>query len=352
VRVVSLQEQLTAGSRTVLYVLMGAVGFILLIVCANVANMFLSRALAREREIALRAALGASRARLVRLLLAESLLLGVCGGLLGMGLMFWGICALGFLMPAAIPHHVPIDARVLGFAAFCSVATGILFGLAPALTVSKLDLNTSLKEGGAHAVGHRRRFWFRGALAAAQIALSLVLLIGAGLLMRSFLALIAVNPGFDPHNVLLADVSLAPRELYGPARQAQYFRRTLETIRRIPGVEHAAVTDESPLVTFQSLASGLAAEGQPPTDAAVVPVSVSAGYFSALRIPLLAGRFFDDRDGDGERRVVIVSQTLARLLFQGLDPLGRRIEFRGGHGEDPWVTVVGVVRTSRPRPPG
>jgi putative ABC transport system permease protein len=347
VRVLSLQEQLTAGSRTVIYVLMGAVGFILLIVCANVANMFLSRAVAREKEIALRAAIGASRSRLVRLLLIESLLLGVCGGLAGMILMFVGISVLGFLMPATIPQHVPIDARVLGFAAFCSVATSILFGLAPALAVSKLDLNTSLKEGAAHSVRHHHRFWFRGGLAVAQVALSLVLLVGAGLLVRSFVALISVNPGFSSHNVLLADVSLAPQELYGPARQAQFFRRTLGAIQKIPGVQYAAITDQSPLVQFQSVASGLAAEGQPETDATVVPTSVSADYFNALQIPLREGRFFNDGDRDGARRVVIVNQTLARILFPGVQALDRRIKF--GTGKDPWVTVVGVVADIRHR---
>jgi putative ABC transport system permease protein len=346
-RVLPLQEQLTAGSKTVIYVLMGAVGFILLIVCANVANMFLSRTVAREKEIALRAALGASRARLVRLLLAESLLLGVCGGLAGMALMYVGVSGLGFLMPATIPQHVPIDARVLGFAAFCSLATSILFGLAPALTVSRLDLNTSLKDGGAHSARHRRGFRFRGALAVGQVALSLVLLIGAGLLLRSFLALVGVNPGFNPRNVLLAEVSLAPRELYGPEQQAQFFQRALEAIQKKPGVQYAAVTDESPLATFQSLASGLAAEGQPEKDAVVVPASASADYFKALQIPLREGRFFNDGDRDGGRRVAIINQTLAGIFFPGLNPVGRRIEF--GQGKDPWVTVVGVVADIRHR---
>ena len=347
VRVVPLQEQLTHGSKILIFVLMGAVGFILLIVCANLANMFLSRAVARQKEIALRAAVGASRSRLVRLLLTESLLLGLCGGLAGMVLAYWGASALSFLLPEAIPQHVPIDTHVLVFAAFCSVASGILFGLAPAVIASKPDLNTSLKEGGRSLARHQCSFRFQRVLVVAQVALSLVLLIGGGLLLRSFLALMDVNPGFNPRKVLLAEVSLAPQELYGPPQQVRFFRRALEAIRNIPGVQHAAITDESPLATFQSVVSGLAAEGQPPTDDTVVPVAASAGYFNALQIPLLAGRFFNDRDGEGGPRVAIVNQTLARILFSGVDPVGRRIHL--GSETEPWVTVVGVVADIRHR---
>ncbi len=345
-RVVPLQDQLTAGSRTAIAVLMGAVAFILLIVCANVSNMFLSRAVSRERELALRAAIGASRARLVRLLLAESLALGTCGGVAGIALMYAATSTLAFVMPDAVPHRIPVDFHVLGFAAFCSLATGILFGLAPALKISRLDLNTTLKEGGAHAMQHRRGVRFRAALAVAQVALSLVLLIGAGLLVRSFLALLRVNPGFDPHHVLLAEVSLSPRELYGPVRQSEFFHRALDAIQAIPGVEQAAVTDESPLATFQSLMSGISGEGQPPTSLAVVPASISAGYFTALRIPLLAGRDFDGRDRAEAARVVILNQALAGALFPNLDPVGRRVNLDDAKGP---ATVVGLVADIRHR---
>jgi putative ABC transport system permease protein len=346
VRVLPLQVQLTSGSRTAIYVMMGAVGFILLIVCANVANMVLSRAMGREREFAIRSAIGASRSRLVRSLLTESVLLGACGGLAGMALMFWGIRGLAFLVPAILPPRIPIDWMVLCFAVVCSLASSIVFGLAPALTISTPDLNTSLKEGGAHRVSYRRRLPIRGALGVAQIALSLILLVGAGLLIRSFVFLMSVNPGFNPHNVLLAEVSLAPHELYGPTQQVEFFRRALDAIQKIPGVDYAAVTDESPLATFQSLASGLAAEGQPPSDATVVPTSISASYFHALEIPLLEGRFFNEDDRDGAGRVAIINQTLARILFPNLDPLGRRIRFGD---KDAWVTVVGVVADIRHR---
>jgi putative ABC transport system permease protein len=347
VRVLPLQEQLTSDSRTAIYVLMGAVGFILLIVCANVANLLLSRAAARSREIAIRAALGASRLRLVRLLLMESLLLGTAGALAGMVLMYWAISGLGFLIPAAIPRHIPIDLPVLGFAALCSAGTSVVFGLAPAFVASRFDLSASLKAGGARAAHGLGRLRLRGALAVSQLALSLVLLVGAGLLIRSFLSLVSVNPGFDPRHVLLAEISLAPVEAYGPARQAEFFHRALDAIRSVPGVEYAAVTDESPLATFQSLASGLSAEGQPETDATVVPTSVSADYFKALGIALLDGRFFNGGDRDGSRRVAIINQALARILFPDVDPIGRRIRF--GDAKDPWVTVVGVVADIRHR---
>ncbi len=345
VQVVPLQRQLASGSRTAVYVLMGAVAFILLIACANVANVFLARSVARTRELAIRAAIGAARSRIVRLLLMESLLLGTFGGLAGLALAYLGAPALAFLIPAALPQHVPIDARVLGFAVLCSLATSIAFGLAPALTASRVDLNTSLKEGGSPAVRRPGRLGVRSALAAAQLALSLVLLVGAGLLIRSFVSLMSVNPGFDTRNVLLADVSLAPAGLYNPARQATFFSRVLDEVRKIPGVEHAAVTDASPLVTFNSLASGLAAEGGAETDATVVPTSVSAGYFNALRIPLRAGRFFNAGDRDGTQPVAIINEELAQILFSNLDPVGRRIRF----SEAGLVTVVGVVADIRHR---
>lgn len=341
VRVLPLQDELTKQARTGIYVLMGAAGFILLIVCANLANVFLSRGVARRREIAIRAAMGASRLQIVRLLLSESLLLSACGGLAGLLLMRWSISALYFLIPSAIPHHVPVDARVLAFAIFCCLATSAIFGLLPALTVSKLDLNTALKESRTAAAPRRGVFLFRTILAVAQLALSVVLLAGAGLLLRSFVSLLKVDPGFNPHNVLTAEISLAPRDLYGPVRQAEFFHRLLEATKQMPGVTSASVTDESPLASFQSLASGLAAEGSPASDAVVVPTSISADYFKTLQMPLLGGRFFNSGDRSGTPRVAIINQTLAGILFPNRNPVGSRIKF--GDDADPWVTVVGVV---------
>ncbi len=266
VRVLPLQDQLTSGSRTAIYVLMGAVGCILLIVCANVANLFLARSVAREREIAIRVAIGASRFRIVRLLLAESLLLGAAGGLLGILIAYCIASALGFLLPETIPHHTPIDPRVLGFAAACSLGAGILFGLSPSLIASKLDLNTALKEGGAQPLDRRGRTRLRGSLAIAQLALSLVLLVGAGLLMRSFVSLLNVSLGFDARNVLLADIWLTPSRVYSPARQIDFFRRALAAVKVLPGVQFAALASEPPLgasVTYTR--AGLRGEGEAAT---------------------------------------------------------------------------------------
>jgi putative ABC transport system permease protein len=346
-RVLPLRQHLVADKRDAIYILMGAVGFILLIVCSNMANLSLSRALARDREIGLRAALGATRFHLVRLLLIESVLLGLCGGILGLALVYFVIPSLRFLLPATALGQIPIDWHVLGFSALCSIATAILFGLTPAITASKADLNTCLKLSAASSTGPGRNLWLRQAFTVAEIALSTVLLTAAGLLLRSFLLLINVYPGFSPHNVLAADVSLAPPDLYGPAQQTEFFGRTLDAIRGIPGVQYAAVTDQSPLKTFQSLVRGLAAEGEARTDAIVIPNSVSADYFRALQIPIRRGRDFDSSDRDGSAKVVIINQALARILFQDMDPVGLRIRY--GNRTDPWVTVVGVVGDIRHR---
>jgi putative ABC transport system permease protein len=285
--------------------------------------------------------MGASRLQIVRLLLSESLLLSICGGLAGLLLVRWSISALYFLIPNAIPHQVPVDARVVAFAIFCCLATSVIFGLLPALTVSKLDLNTALKGSRTVVPARRGLFSFRTVLVVTQLALSVILLAGAGLLLRSFVSLLKVDPGFNPHNVLTAEISLAPRDLYGPAQQAAFFHRLLDAAKQIPGVESASVTDESPLASFQSLASGLAAEGGPPSDAVVVPTSISADYFKTLQTRLLGGRFFNGGDRSESPRVVIINQTLAGILFPNRNPVGSRIKF--DNGADPWVTVVGVV---------
>lgn len=331
-RVMPLQEHMASGSRTAILVLMGAVAFILLIVCANVANLFLARSVAREREIAIRAAIGASRARLARLLLVEGLVLGTLGGSLGVVLLHWGVPALRFLAPAALAANIPIDSTVLGFALACSMATVLLFGMVPALAASKTNVRPS-------------RSRLRGGLVVVQLALSLILLIGAGLLTRTFLLLVGTTPGFDPRNVLMASVSLAPLELYSPARSADFFHRGVDAIQTIPGVEHAAITSESPLVEYNNVASGLHAEGQPESEEVVCITSANAAYFRALRIPLLKGRLFNEGDRDGARRVAILNQSLARALFKDRDPIGARIS---GPGEA-MLTVVGVVADFRHR---
>lgn len=335
VRVVPLQKQLTADSETAVTVLMGAVGFLLLIACGNVANLLLARAVARRKEIAMRTAIGADRWDIIRMLLAESLLLGALGGSLGIAFLFWGRDAVMFLMPKALAQGIPIDWRVLAFTAGCSLVTGLLFGLLPALSASRVDVNAGLKETSVSSGGR-----LPALLAGGQIALSLVLLAGAGLLIRSFLILSSSHPGFDPRNVLTATVMLRPSDVYGPEKQIEFFNRMLAGIRALPGVQYAAITSSPPMTQFSALESGIQSDAGVKIDDAVSLTSVSPEYFQAIGIPLVAGRFFDARDSRQAPRAVIVNQTLARRLFPGRDPLGRKISSS---------VVVGVVADMRHR---
>ncbi len=339
VRVVSLQRQLGADSETAAAVLMGSVGFLLLIACANVANLFLARAVARRKEIAVRTAIGAARRDIVRMLLAESLVLGGSGGALGMAVLVWGRGALKFLLPKALAQEIPIDWRVLAFAAGCSMGAGLLFGLAPAWVASRVDVNSGLKETSVRSGGR-----LPGMLAGAQIALSLVLLTGAGLLLRSFLILANSDPGFDAHNVLTADVALAPADLYGPDRQLEFFDRVMAGLRSLPSVRYAAVSSSPPMTTFNEIASGLRTDDGSHTDETVSITSASAEYFQALGIPLVAGRFFEPRDARTATPAAVINQSLARLLFADRDPVGRRILL-----DKDSLTVVGVVADMRHR---
>jgi putative ABC transport system permease protein len=246
----------------------------------------------------------------------------------------------------------------------CAAGSAILFGMAPALTASRLDLNSALKDGGTHLLPRRNRSRLRGSLAIAQLALCLVLLVGAGLLMRTFVNLLNVNPGFDPRNVLLADISLEPESLYGPARQTDFFRRALASIQSLPGVQFAALASATPLADFTFTVSVGAAAGSERTEQAAL-TAASAGYFSALRIPLLGGRDFTERDREGSPRVAIVSQGLARILFDEEDPLGRKIvelnppvrpirfdnDGKIQLDDYNWLTIVGVAADIRHQGP-
>ncbi len=336
VQVISLQKYLTADSQTSAFVLMGAVAFLLLIACGNVANLFLARAVARRKEIAMRTAIGAGRWDIVRMLLFESLLLGAAGGSLGITLLLWGRSAVKFLMPKSLPQGIPIDWRVLAFTAGCSFGAGLLFGLAPALMASRVDVNSGLKETGIHSGGR-----LQGLLAVGQVALSLVLLAGAGLMIRSFLMLASTRPGYDAHNVLMATSMLRPVQAYGPERQVEFFERMLAGIQQLPGVRYAAVTSSPPMTQFSAIESGMRPDDGPKLDDIVSICSVSTNYFQALGIPLVSGRFFDARDGSKGAPVAILNQTLARDLFPGRNPLGHRINSA--------VTVVGVVADIRHR---
>jgi predicted permease len=332
--------------RPALFALVGAVLFVLLIACANVANLLLSRAVARQREMAVRSALGAGRARIIRQLLTESALLGLAGGALGLLFAWWGVRFLMTGMPQGTittllgESGVSIDLRMLGFTLLISLLTGIVFGLAPAFQISKTDLNETLKEGGrgnSGASGGRR---LRNVLVVAEVALSVVLLVGAGLLLRSFVALQQARPGFEPAGVLTAQVTL-PRTAYPRLDEqgAAFWSALLARVRALPGVRTAAVASQVPLtspgyVTFEIEGR----ESQPGED--LQPFAVGEGYFEAMGIPLLRGRAITAQDERGAPRVAVINAEMARRFWPGRDPIGQRITLSDTSN---YRTVVGVV---------
>jgi predicted permease len=333
-----------------LWVLMGTVGFVLLIACANVANLFLVRAEARQREQAVRTAMGASRGDMVRLYLAESLTLALGSGVLGLALASVGVQGLLRMAPVAVPRaaEIGIDGSVLLFTAGASVVSGLLFGLFPVLGYGRRDLSGALREGGRASTAGREKHRARSALVVAQVGLALVLLVGSGLMARSFAAMRSVEPGFEAEDRLVFRVSLPSAE-YPDAETAALFYRSLEErMSAIPGVTHVALTNAVPLVETKN-AGPMEPEDEPLSEGQLGPLvdrrQVGPGYFSALGIPLLEGRELTlDDAGDGYRGVII-SKTLAELFWAGESPIGRRIRPQGSP-EDAWevVGVVGDVR--------
>jgi putative ABC transport system permease protein len=346
VMLISMYEQVVGDIRPALLILLGAVGFVLLIACANVANLLLARAASRQKEIAIRSALGANRARIMRQLLTESVLLSVIGGLLGLLLALWGLDLLVTLMPADLPRvkEISLDGRVLSFTLVVSAMTGLIFGLAPALQASRQDLNESLKEGSrgsSEGIGRNR---IRSLLVVSQVALSLVLLIGAGLLIRSFKQLHDVHPGFDPQRVLTANVALPDAKYHEDARMAAFFDQALQNASSVPGLE--AVGAVSPLPLSGEMAQNLlTVEGRPPVSPGERNITnsrtISADYFRVMGIPLIKGRVFNERDGKDAPRVVVINETLARKYFPGEEPLGKRINVT--IASDNVAEIVGVV---------
>ena len=335
--------------RSSLLILLVFVSFVLLIACADVANLLLARVAAREREIALRAALGASRVRLVRQMLTETLVLFLAGGLLGLLLAGWGTRALIALDPDVIPRgqEVHLDGRVLLFTLAVSLGTGLLFGLIPALTGAGRRLADSLKEGGRGMAGGLRGRRIRDVLVLAQVALTLVLLLGAGLLIQSFARLQAVDPGFRPEGAVAAQLALPEAKYHQEERQIAFYRALLERVRALPGVEQAGLIYPLPLGD-SDLVFAFFVEGRPAPPPNAVPTAnartASPGAFQALGIPLRRGRLFDDRDNAAGMPVVVVNETMAARVWPGENPLGKRLTF--DDPKDPkrrWSTVVGVV---------
>ena len=348
--VFSLPADLVRDVRPALTVLMGAVSLLLLVACANVANLLLARALSREREVAIRSALGASPGRLVRQLLAESLLLGVLGGVAGLLLGAWLLQGLLALLPAEVRlvAHVGLNPAVLAFTAAVSLASAILFGLVPALQQARPSLVPALKEGGQTRGASPARRRLKAALVVSEIALSLVLTAGTGLLLRSFWRLANVDPGFRPQGVLTVPVGLPDRTYPTAERQAAFIREAVARASRLPGVESVAAMSATPLggggsaTRFRVLDRPVPPRGEEPSTNVRI---VTPGLFRTLAIPLLAGRDFDERDVAGRPAVVVVSRGLAREFWPDKNPLGQRVSLSwDGWTEAEVVGVVGNVR--------
>ena len=345
VKVSPLQDAVVGDVRPALLILFGAVALVLLIACANVANLLLARAAVRQREVAIRLALGAGRARLVRQFLVESLVLSSGGAILGLLLAWWGLSALAPLAEGALPlaGGVSLDLRVFAFLLAVAMLSGLLFGIVPAFQASRGDVRDSLTESGkSTSSGRQQRF--RSALVVVEIALSLILLVGAGLLLRGFLRLSGTPPGFDGHNVLTAHMAMPAERL--PTATARTYRPLLDGVRRVPGVRSAAIISMLPIQEAWTNGS-YTVVGRPAPPLAQQPLAeervASPGFFETLGIPILRGRDFQERDGESGSRVIVVNDTLARQAFPGADALGQRLAF-GNATEYAIVGVVGSVR--------
>jgi putative ABC transport system permease protein len=343
INLVPLQAQVGRQLRPSLLMLAGAVGFVLLIACANVANLLLASASTRQKEIAVRLALGASRWRIVRQLLTESLLLSLLGGGFGLLLAAWSSEAIRVLGADQIPRadQVNVDGMALGFTLLLAILTGAIFGLAPALQASRVDLNQTLKEGGrsGSAAGHHR---LRSALVIAEVALSLVLLVGAGLLIKSFWRLLNVDPGFNPQHLLSVELSLTSERYADESQRAAFYQQLLERLSTLPDVQAAAIVNHPPFSGRRGI-DVFKIEGKPePKGLDDLPLAdsrvISPDYFQMMSIPLLQGRAFTAADAKASPQTVIVNQAFAERYWPGENPLGRRLS-----NEDEWMTVVGVV---------
>lgn len=349
-----LRDTIVGDVRNSLLVLLGAVGMVLLIACANVANLLLVRATGRKREFAIRAALGASRARIVRQLLTESVLLAATGGVLGLALGFAGVRALLAVSPAGLPRigengaAVGLDWRVLGFTLGVSLLTGVVFGLFPAMSASRTDLNSSLKESSNRSGSGFRQNRARSVLVVSEVSLALVLLVGSALLIRTFMALRGVNPGFNSHNVLTMEMSLTGDRYQKTAGVAQLERDGLARLKAIPGVEDAGFTCCLPLQGQFGLPFTIV--GRPVANQRDTPgagwMSVSPGYYNVFKIPILRGRDFTDQDVAGSTPVVLINQALAKRWWPKENPVGQQIVIGkevGPEFVEPARVIVGVV---------
>lgn len=349
ITVASIQEEVVGNSRRALLLLFGAVGLVLLIACANVANLLLVRAAIRRRELALRAALGASRWRLARQLLTESLLLALCGGSVGFLIAMWGVDALAKLQSTNLPRlrEIHVDGRVLLFTALLTIVTALIFGLLPAWQAAKFDLQQALKEKRAAALGNWRHHFWRNMLLVGEVALSFVVLIGAGLLVTSFLRLQQQRPPIATNKLLTVDINL-PQSRYPDAKQASaFFQDLVNRVEALPGVEAATVSTSTPLSGI-ARNDPFAIEGRP-----LDPANISfagwqkagANYFNTLNIPIVQGRDLTSQDMDENAPVVaVINESMARRYWPQENPLGRRITLGLPRPDNPWATIVGIAK--------
>ena len=348
-------DQVVGGMRTALVIFLGAVALVLLIACANLTTMLLARAGAREREFAIRVALGAGPARLLRQMLTESVLLALLGGIAGLFLAVWGLNLLRALGSQTVPRiaEVNLDLRVLLVTLVTSVVTGILFGLVPALASAKPELTEALKEGGRGSTTGTRRNRVRNALVISEVALALVLLVAAGLLLKSFVRLQNVDPGFDPRNVLSMEISLPVAKYPRGKPVIDFHAEMIRRVQALPGVEAAGLTSILPLSGSNS-DSSFAIEGRNSFQEKVYPDEeirvVTEDYFKVLKVPLVQGRFFDQRDQADAPQVAIINQAFARKWFPNQDAVGKKITFSDTRKPDPkWITIAGMVGDMRHR---
>ncbi len=345
--VTPLREVVVGDVQTLMYLLLGAVGLLLLIACANVANLLLARTSARRKEMAMRAALGAPRGRVIRQLLTESLLLAFFGGALGVFAAVWGTKLLAALAPDNLPQvqGIGVDHTVLLFAALLSAVTGVLFGLAPAFAASRTDVNEILKEGGCGLAGGGSSVSARSAFVVAQVAIAFVLVIGGGLLIRSFIDAESSRSGVQVGNVLTATISLPPAQYSESARAEQFFQQLTQHMEDTPGIESIGFSSDLP--TEMDWDHIFVVEEHPTFATAQAPHSANSivlgNYFQTLGVPLIRGRFFTPEEEKGHANVLIISAGMAKQYWSGEDPLGKRVKWGSAGSKDPWLTVVGVV---------
>jgi predicted permease len=346
---VRLLDDLVGKRKPILFILLGAVGFVLLIACVNVANLLLARSTGRARELAIRLALGATRGRIIRQLLTESVLVALAGGALGLLLAAWGTNVMLKLLPAALPRmdEIGVDGRVLAFTLGASLLAGILFGLAPALKISRSDVQTSLKEGGRSVVRTRNRA--QGVLVVAEIAMALVLLVGAGLMIRSVEQLWRVNPGFDPHNAVEFSVALAPDKITDAAKIRASYRQLLDELTTTPGVEAASLFAGSLPLKGGDSDFPFWPEGQPKPAtrnemSLALWYSVSPDYLRVMKIPLLRGRFITEEDNESAAPVMVIDESFAKETFGGANPIGHHLNIDMLNVSPEIVGVVGHVK--------